>query len=1551
MRYKAHQKILAAGLAFWMAVGGNVPNLPNLATLIKAASDTDLITFLFHTEDGELSRSDSIVAGESVTITVNKSDAFNELSPAIDLVKQDGSNLSSTDFSIGQGQNKDQKILTINSSFMTPDVPDVGKTEELTVRGNYYAVLRNGTVDETTTGSGIFTSDFTISTDSPALQVYTDSSITIRCTQSETDVMAPQFEIVAGSITPQPEEESSFAGYEKVTTSTSGGRNPSTTDLALVLQNKVGANNIKVSFPTKAVYTTPAPDQTSAGMQPEDFPNAYVQAGTTFKLSMAGPKSDRAVLTVYSPVAAARDIGVSIRSQDGVSENEQEFIELAEGDDLNFIRNPFKVLGFTSRFHGDFYIEWKWEPTNPADQDVVVTPDVSNGKQNVNIVPKYDDVTGILRANIFYGSYNKGDTDPEYSVPIQITIKGTGQPPTLEAHSQKLPGQETATEFTGDDRKMPQIISLDAYDGHLAGVKLPDDPYQYTLRLKMGKDGGAAVHAVVEQTGGTEGLVTFQTTKYDGGQSQTDNYTLGGEIANTKLDMPGVEDIVDLVINPVKTGVREYQSATFKVQYYVYNANKEPVLAVDQPREFTIRVKDSSPSDDKTLNPLILKARNGPANLVRIEALERWEEMGTEEGFQYDPAVTQYQLTLPNRYEAVKFFPTVNDPYANKTIYVRATCKDDPNYSWDGQATKDSDPPGDGWVAIKSGGETTAIPLVENAMVRIELWVTAEDTTTQTYTFDILRKPKGSDPSLKSLKMTDVNKDSEKPIVFDNIQPNVFEYDISVPFRTKQVKLEWELNDPNAPELDPEKSFSPSLISDGGAFSEKNILDIVAGCKAQDPTSQRRMTFMMETVAENGTTKQTYVFHIFREDPSEVNTLDGLTILEDKKNGEEDAIITYTPTFHKDMDEGDYYEVNIPYSVKNIKVSATPTDLGAYLQFAHAKVKPDGSSGISNETSSWVSLSPNTPSKVFTPEPYDEDNAEYTYYEAIVEVWPESTPPPGEEDNNLNRDPNDARYQEKVVRYPIHIYRAPPNTDATLSSIVLTDQDNQAVPFLDFEPETFEYALDVDYEVRKIVVTPTATDANVTSILVNSKKVNNGQPSKEITLEEKTTTVTIVVTAEDGKTTCTYKLAITRSDPSNDARLVKLEVQNIVDRLKPVFNPDETDYTAEVAEGAEGVIITPTANHPKATIEVDGKRVESGQPSELIRILKVKQKVNIVVTAQDGKTTRTYTINFRNNNLVEKTDNADLESLDVTPGSMQPTKFKSSVTTYEVAVDEETYDVMLDPVPADSLATMKVYQEGKEIGDDDGNYGGYIEDGENEFTIEVTSPDKTKTKTYTVLVYRNEEDKMGKLTPIEAEDIDFENSSDVIIVDISKYSRVGSSVFEELKNWPEKTIIFQGNDYSLQFRAKDLPEVIPHTDAFDFGMSFRSPEEDDIIDEIYSHSGNRGVDFVMIYFKYHGDLPGPATLNFHLGNKYADENLYWNCYNSERDRIDYYGRIRTNSKGTFSVKMTHMSTWIVSRDMFNGANNVNNANANLDLSAEAITDKLIPNTGAEEDEP
>ncbi|MBD5103093.1 MAG: cadherin-like beta sandwich domain-containing protein, partial [Subdoligranulum sp.] len=357
--------------------------------------------------------------------------------------------------------------------------------------------------------------------------------------------------------------------------------------------------------------------------------------------------------------------------------------------------------------------------------------------------------------------------------------------------------------------------------------------------------------------------------------------------------------------------------------------------------------------------------------------------------------------------------------------------------------------------------------------------------------------------------------------------------------------------------------------------------------------------------------------------------------------------------------------------------------------------------------------------------------------------------------------------------------------------------------------------------------------------------------------------------------------------------------------------------------------------------------VKSGQISDLIELLEERVKLDIVVTAEDGKTQRIYTLDLFNQNLVEKTNDADLGSLRVERGVMTP-EFKASVTEYEVAVKEDTWSVDIIPTPDDPLAEVKVLNGTRELGDYNGNYGLALQDGENQVTVRVTSPDKTQVKDYSITIYRNQEDALKNLTPLTADDVDFENSENPIIISISEYPRIESSVFNALKEYPEKTIIFQGLDYSLTFQAANLNTVIPTREIYDFRLSFESPDADEIEALIGQRGDNAGImeDLVMIYFDYHGDLPGPAMLNLKLGNKYGGQTLYWHYYNRERKVIEFYGTLRSNSQGSISVPINHFSTYLVTRyRSIAGAENYGNT---LSQIRATIGDKQNPTTGADD---
>lgn len=95
---------------------------------------------------------------------------------------------------------------------------------------------------------------------------------------------------------------------------------------------------------------------------------------------------------------------------------------------------------------------------------------------------------------------------------------------------------------------------------------------------------------------------------------------------------------------------------------------------------------------------------------------------------------------------------------------------------------------------------------------------------------------------------------------------------------------------------------------------------------------------------------------------------------------------------------------------------------------------------------------------------------------------------------------------------------------------------------------------------------------------------------------------------------------------SNDATLQNLELT--AGFLEPFFAPGTTDYKAVVPLEADGVAVIPTTTDSSATVKVQGEIVASGSESSEIILANGANTIDVVVTAQDGVTTKTYTINI-----------------------------------------------------------------------------------------------------------------------------------------------------------------------------------------------------------------------------------------------------------------------------------------------------------------------------------
>jgi hypothetical protein len=79
--------------------------------------------------------------------------------------------------------------------------------------------------------------------------------------------------------------------------------------------------------------------------------------------------------------------------------------------------------------------------------------------------------------------------------------------------------------------------------------------------------------------------------------------------------------------------------------------------------------------------------------------------------------------------------------------------------------------------------------------------------------------------------------------------------------------------------------------------------------------------------------------------------------------------------------------------------------------------------------------------------------------------------------------------------------------------------------------------------------------------------------------------------------------------------------------LSPEFNSGTTDYTVTVSLTSE-INVTAITSDPHASITINGERAESGVPKTIsgLTIGGGKIDIPVVITAENGKTTKTYTI-------------------------------------------------------------------------------------------------------------------------------------------------------------------------------------------------------------------------------------------------------------------------------------------------------------------------------------
>lgn len=184
------------------------------------------------------------------------------------------------------------------------------------------------------------------------------------------------------------------------------------------------------------------------------------------------------------------------------------------------------------------------------------------------------------------------------------------------------------------------------------------------------------------------------------------------------------------------------------------------------------------------------------------------------------------------------------------------------------------------------------------------------------------------------------------------------------------------------------------------------------------------------------------------------------------------------------------------------------------------------------------------------------------------------------------------------------------------------------------------------------------TSANPSALTVNKKTEDNGKSAVIKGISEVSAISVTVATEDDSKSTsCQIKVV---SNKSSDATLKSLAVDGFT--LSPEFNKDTESYTVKVKSDTTKVKITGEATDgEKATVE----------GLDEVTLDKDKMTAEVKVTAEDGSTTKTYTIKFEIEEKVE-VKAFTLDELEITGAEIDP-KFDKNTFKYTLKVkDGET---------------------------------------------------------------------------------------------------------------------------------------------------------------------------------------------------------------------------------------------------------------------------------------
>jgi len=577
----------------------------------------------------------------------------------------------------------------------------------------------------------------------------------------------------------------------------------------------------------------------------------------------------------------------------------------------------------------------------------------------------------------------------------------------------------------------------------------------------------------------------------------------------------------------------------------------------------------------------------------------------------FAPATISYSTSVGNAVSSISITPTTGDP--NATLTVNGT-------------------------AVTSGTASGAIPLTVGPNTITTIVTATDGITTKTYTITVTRAPSTND-NLSSIKLI------PSTAITAVAGPDYKDYTASVSNAISSIQV------------------LPTTVVSTSTVTVNGTIVISGAASAAIPLNVGANIITTAVTAEDGVSIHSYVITVTRAQSSDA-TLSALSL----SSG------TISPAFKSTI-------VSYLASVANTVTSLTVTPAATVNT---ATMTVNGTTVVSGTASAAIPLNvgPNTITTMVT-----------------------------------------AADGVTTKAYTVTVTRAP-STNDNLSSLKLTPATTLTVVS---GPDYKDYTAPVNNATSSVEVTPAAV-VNTSSITVNGVGVLSGSASAPIPLAVGPNTITTVVTAQDGVSTHTYVITVTRA-PSANAALSSLTLST--GTLNPVFASGKTSYTASVANTVTSITATAATSDGTATVTVNGVSVTSGTASGVIALNVGSNTITTIVTAQDGVTTNTYTVTITR----APSNNANLTSLKLTnPGAVKTTVSGPDAGDYTASVSNATTSI--EVIPVTTVSTSAVTVNGTAVLSGATSNPISLNVGANTITTIVTAQDGVTTKTYVITVTR-----------------------------------------------------------------------------------------------------------------------------------------------------------------------------------------------------------------------